>query len=211
VKWSDSFTYIAGTTPNTTDGTTFTFTNANIGTAHANRYVLVVVQAGNGNAAALTSCTIGGVEATLYASGTATAENRYTGIFGRAMPTGTTATVVATFNDTKGACHVAVHTVNSATALTLHDTASGNNGSQVSVTIDVPENGLVLGSGVRQGVTGDVIWSGMTRRNFNMELEATNEISTAVLIGDAPITNHTITATGFTDNVLLVCASFSGS
>jgi hypothetical protein len=94
-----------GATNLTTNLTTYTFTAASLGTAHADRYVIVGVASVAGFARTISSATIGGVAATLN-------HNQNLGFTGRiisaAVPTGATGDVVLTFSGAMTSCAIGV-------------------------------------------------------------------------------------------------------
>lgn len=98
----------------TTDTTTFTFTNRAVGTAAADRKVIVGVYSriSSGTTLAVSGMTIGGITANLVTGTNNTlidgATSSHTSIWEADVPTGTTATVVVTMNLTAQRCAIAV-------------------------------------------------------------------------------------------------------
>jgi len=119
------------------DTASYTLTSASIGTATADRIVVVSV-VGVGDSTH--SVTIGGNAATEVIS--------YAGTSGRAslyalsVPTGTTANVVVTVGGTDS-LGVSVYAMYGASGTTAHDTATAN-ADPLTTTIDIPAGGVVF-------------------------------------------------------------------
>ena len=90
------------TVSDTTDGTTFTFTSQPIGTAAADRRVIVGTVQGNTNGVTATSVTVGGTGLTLLKRQVGGAGSGNAEIWMGAIPSGTTATVVVTWGSLVG-------------------------------------------------------------------------------------------------------------
>jgi hypothetical protein len=138
-----------GTTSDTTSQTTYTFTNHDIGTASATRYVVVCVMASDATVdRTLSSVTIGGNNAAQheFEKSTSVAIDMYTAIYGLTVTSGTTATIVVTWSGGMTGCHVAVFALDNLTSTTPHATNGNNTGagtaSSVSTTMNIPSNGV---------------------------------------------------------------------
>lgn len=146
-------TYI-GTTESSTDTTSYTFTNSAIGAADATRYVVVVASAGQtaNNFGSIPSITIGGSAATPHAGAAApagvTKNHTSVAIAGRAVASGTTATIVVSFSSAQLGCAVSVYRIVNAVSNTPFDTASNiAAATSVSTTIDIPLGGCLIVGG----------------------------------------------------------------
>lgn len=106
-------TYIA-TGTSTVNNASYTFTNANIGVAAADRIVLVAITARGASVGnySVTSLTIGGNAATV--DGTTNAVNgREAATFAYLLvPAGTTATIVVNFSGTMDVCALHIYNIN---------------------------------------------------------------------------------------------------
>ncbi len=126
--------------------TTYTFTSRAIGTADAERRVIVAV----GGSAVTTQCdsvTVGGISATKVVERNG-GDSRTASIWIAKVPTGTTANIVVTFGDSAGSCHIYVYSVSgmlNAADETPQDTdnaASINGSPDISWTIDKYKDGI---------------------------------------------------------------------
>lgn len=148
---------------NQTDfATTYTFTNQSIGTAAADRYILVSTPNGT-QTTVPTSCTVGGVSATSIANG------RFWLV---AFPTGTTATIVLNFAGNTAFVHIGVTAIYGLLKTTPHDTVEP--GTSVTdnprtASIDVAAGGVVVAYDISAhvGSSSDHSWSGVTERFEN--------------------------------------------
>ena len=132
--------------------TVYTFTDANIGPAAADRYVVVCITGSAGTSGrSLSSVSIGGSAATLDANAASSVPASTTSIAAiarRLVAAGTTATVVATFSADMliGYCHV--YTLTHALSATPNDTQTTVSGpgtaTSLSDTIDVLQGGALL-------------------------------------------------------------------
>lgn len=140
----DSLAY-QGTTNDTTNRSTYTFLSAAIGSANANRQVIVAITAPDGTDT-VSSATFGGVSATIL--GQVTGLNCCVALAIASVPTGTTATLAVTFSNTVTSCKIGWWTVNM-TSKVAHQvvTAVGENSGNLWVDIpgvDIPTNGFAV-------------------------------------------------------------------
>jgi hypothetical protein len=181
------------TQTNTGFASSYTFSNQNIGTAAADRWVIVAVQ----SAIAATGATVGGVTATKIIEDSAPSTN----IWAALVPTGTTASIVITFPSLTNGCMIGYWTVNMSTAAVAFDTAQNvnNSGPSVSVTgCDITANGFAVWVTCNTDGT-DVAHS--IDQSFVEDAEpfSPNGINAAFahreLTGGASLTNATVTST----------------
>jgi hypothetical protein len=156
-------TYVA-TSKDASTATTFTFTNHSIGAADSSRIVVVgLADAGSGGNT-ISSVTIGGNSAAIavQTSGTSTR----VGIAYLAVPSGTTATIVATYSGSVSRCFVNVYSVVGAQNGTPFDTdgPAGGGTSSRSITIDAPIGGGVIAIST-DGNADDTTWTNATEDN----------------------------------------------
>lgn len=188
---------------NTTNLTSYTFSNCDIGTASSTRLVVVVVHAGAGTAVTVSSLTIGGVSATGYQNNAA---GNHCSIWALPVSTGTTATVALTFSAGVVNCMVAIHAI-----YDLSSNTPTSSDSEVQVlstlsqtnTLSVQNNGIVItgctnnenNTGTLTGVTEryDVIVENDMRIGGNGVMTSTNS-SYSVTVNATP-TSGTITLT----------------
>lgn len=193
----------------TSDLTTYTFNTTNIGTAAADRIVVVGVTvngSSNGFPCTINSVTIGGNTATQIAQ-IVGASWATAGIFALAVPSGTTANIVVTLNRTAGRCAVAVWNMTGAN-ITPADTLTDTNASaDPTGTIDVPANGCALAAAITATAT-TCTWSGLTER-VDTSLEGFSDHTVASDTFVSQQTGMTVTAnfSGAADNSM-AAASF---
>lgn len=128
-----------GATESTLDASTYTFTDHAIGTAHANRVVVVGVvffDAVDNNT--IDTVTIGGSSATEAANtaptGSSQGDAQVCAIFYRAVAAGTTATIVVNSTGTATSCGIAVWAIYPASSTPIDADATSSNTSATSVT-----------------------------------------------------------------------------
>lgn len=150
---------------------TFTWTDCNIGTAAADRYVVAVIGAGvvGVSGRTLSGVTIGGSAADIRATATsdeAASATRILTIAQRLVTSGTTATIVATFSNTMqvGFCFVYTITglIAAAPTATATETENALVDATISDTINIPAGGVLIGGVVATGTTGTWSFSGVT-------------------------------------------------
>ena len=150
----------------TSTQTTYTFTSQAIGTAAADRYVIVAFQWSAASARTCSTGTIGGVAATLVSDGTnsATLSNGNPGmcIIIALVPTGTTATIAITLSGSAIRAGIGVWSATgllSATAKNVQ-TSTANPGT---VTLNVLAGGFAIGDAGNDNA-GTTTWTNLTSR-----------------------------------------------
>lgn len=115
----------------------------------------------------ITGVTIGGVTATLVA--TATANLTRVGIAIALVPTGASGSVVVTSNDTYTSLECGLYAldgiVSASPEATAIDSSPLSSTSSLSLSLNVPDSGIVLGvvyQGVVSGSAGNESWSSLT-------------------------------------------------
>lgn len=144
--------------------TTYTFSGASIGTAAADRKVVVGVVGTRAAAGTHTvaTMTIGGIAATLVKQQNVSHSDRQTAeIWQAAVPTGTTANIVVTFDAGMRGAGIGVYAVYGA-ASAAYDT-DGSNADPMSASIDVPAGGILIGVGVNAN-GGTFAWTNLTEK-----------------------------------------------
>ncbi len=126
----------------TSPTTTHTFSSKAIGTAAADRIVVVAVGASNSGGETVASMTIGGISATKISDAQNTAGTSE--LWAAVVPTGTTADIVVTFTGSNnGHCAISVFAVTNADS-TASDTGSST-ATPPSTTLDIVNNGGAIG------------------------------------------------------------------
>lgn len=164
-----------------TDGssqTTYTFSSQNIGTAASNRFIIVTItgRSGDGTNKTLSSVTIGGVTATLAASGQWNTGN-FCGAACANVPTGTTGDIVVTFSDTMSACSVSAYSENGLSSATVIG-SGGTTSDAGSITVVTSTGGVIVGIAKDDDGTATCTWTGLTE-NFDSQDGDSNDISGA--------------------------------
>lgn len=120
----------------------YSFPSQNLGTAAADRIILVIMHAED--AADDATMTIAGVSATKIASARDAGDGVVTAIYGAHVPTGTTGTIAFSFGSFNNNATISTFRVTGiGTSLTAYDTATDLDDA-VSMSIDVPEQGILL-------------------------------------------------------------------
>ncbi len=159
-----TITFVAATS-DTSDATTYTFTNHAIGTASADRCVVVKILGRRGAATVTTvdAVTIGGVSATVVKQ-LSVEEAGAANIFAVASLTvaaGTTATIAVTFSAALLRARISVSAMTGvATCTTLADSEESE-AADPTFSLDVPDEGSAVSvCGAASG--GAVAWTGLT-------------------------------------------------
>lgn len=148
-----------GSTENTGNGTSHTFTDHAIGTASADRLVVVAVTAGQSGSIfstlTLTGVTIGGNAADEIEINSAQIFGGYfftnsivAGLYSLVVPAGTTATIVTSYDITLDGASVSVYTIKNYLSSTPTDTENQTTGStgatSISGNIDITDGGCLI-------------------------------------------------------------------
>ena len=178
----------------TADLTTYTFTGASIGTAAADRLVVIVAETINTSARTIDSATIGGVAATLVVK-TTTTNNAAAAIFSLTVAAGTTADITFTCSGATLRAALHIYTITGLSSTTATDTDQVVSASATSLTrnVDVSEGGVMIGGG--RTSNGAVTWTGLTE-DAGLTVEALQEFSAASASSMTAEAGRTITATG---------------
>ena len=177
-----------GSTADTTNAITYTFTDHAIGTASADRYVLVGVTGRGSAARTISSATIGGTSATIISNDSA---NSFSGWIGLTVAAGTTATIAITMNDTMQQLVVHVFTATDLNSTTPEATLY-NGADDPTGTIAVSQGSLTFACAVIDNGTATCTWTGPTEVYDSITESAT----TAAFIRQATASaSFTVTAT----------------
>lgn len=154
----------------TTDGTSFTFSSQNLGTAAADRYIIVAVQSRSvgTDVHTIDSVTVGGVSATIVVQRQNNAANSsYAGLAIAAVPTGTTGDVVVTFSTTMLRCEVGLWRATGLASATATDFGSST-ASAPTYAIDVVAGGFAIGA-VTQSNGVSAAWTNLTEKYDDLQ------------------------------------------
>lgn len=165
-----SFTY-NGTASDSTNLTTYTFTGVSIGTAATNRMVYVSVIFVAGGARSLVSATIGGISASIIDP---TGQGNGTKIIYANVPTGTTATIVVTFDTVCDRCVIGSYSLfnlKSKEPVTSAFSTTWTSGA-ISASVAVPDGGIII-AGVNNNTNSNTItWTSGVNLNFSTAVDA---------------------------------------
>jgi hypothetical protein len=126
--------------------TTYTFASTAVGTAAADREIVVCVHAQKGSTAALPSgVTLGGTSMTMD-GGTTAGGTIVAAIYRLAFPTGTTATLAVTFSSGPGSCAVTVYRMTGRTLPPSVATSTGTSSASHSAAVHVSGSTMICGA-----------------------------------------------------------------
>lgn len=145
------------------DSATYTFTSRAIGTASSGRKIVVGIARNSGGAAgAVSSVTIGGISATKITGVNYVSESSAE-LWQADVPTGTTATIVVVWANSGLRMGIGVWALTNAAA-SAHDAQTASNGAPgMSVSINCPANGAVLGCASNGGAS-TWTWTGIAEQ-----------------------------------------------
>ena len=144
-----------GSAHSTSAGATQTFPAVPLGDEATDRYVIAAVSAAGSAGVSSVAVTVGGVPLSQQVFAGFAGSGVATWIGWAKVPTGTTATVEATFDASVSACDVGVWTA-VAPSLALIDSATGSASSGTNVTLLGDDGGLVIGKSFSSAPT----WTG---------------------------------------------------
>ncbi len=173
VNFSPPDVTFTAATSSSSNLTTYTFAGVSIGTAAADRYVVVAAHTDCG-AASPTVVTIGGINATLLEA------NDGVGLFMALVPTGTTASIVVTFSATCARAAIGVWSVTGLSRATpINSSKASGTGVTASTGVSASHGGCVIAASTHSGGTG-ISWSGGVTERY----DSVNGNSTRYSAGD---------------------------
>lgn len=197
-----------GSNSSTANSTSYTFSAQGIGTAAADRLVIVGVVGNSGSAHSISGVTIGGVSANLVIQ-QAAAGNTALGLYALLVTSGTTADIVVTFDTTSGLCGIGVWNANKLLSTTATDSDRAVGTDPVNAQINVSAGGVALAcSAARNGTS--TAWTGLTE-SADFVIESLINFSTAQLAFAAAQTGLTVDANfspGGTSQQAIAMAAF---
>jgi hypothetical protein len=153
-----------GNNSNATDGSTWTYTSQSIGTAFADRLVVIALTGRDqNNSAVISSVTLAG-NAMTKAGENATNQRAYTAFFYLSVPTGTTATIVVTASAAFFGSTIAVYALGNTGGLGPSSTNinSAASSTGISTTINIPAGGVAIGNCVGSSPATTQSWTNLT-------------------------------------------------
>lgn len=184
--------------------TNYTYTAQGIGTAAANRYVIVCASSANSAAArSVSSLTIQGISATkLVEAQGSSATSGLDSIWIAAVPTGTTGDVVVNYSGAMIQSEIFVYSVTgllSTTPVATYTDSSAASGTRTFSSVNEPANGFTIGlAGIRStGADQVMTWSGLTEdaETFSADGSTAMNYSVASTNFTTGSTGNTITCT----------------
>lgn len=150
----------------TTTASSNTYTNAPIGTASSDRYVIVGVIGEDSTTATISGVTCAGNAMTNIAGTTLTNSNSVTAFYILNVTSGTTATIVATFTGNKNATWIGVWTATGLTSTTPIGTATQTT-DNTSTALTTTSGGFAIGIAGSYGGAATYTWTNLTERFDN--------------------------------------------
>ena len=147
-------------------GISATFTSQDIGTAASNRFVIVAVLAGStgGSANTIASVTVGGTALTLAKSQFDSGNFHAAAIFIGNIPSGTTATIVASLTSgSSSRWGIGVWAAYALNSITPTATNGGTSSGTLTLDTNVQAGGIVTGV-IFSNSGGTTTWTGLTKR-----------------------------------------------
>lgn len=166
-----------GTTADVNNLTTYTFAGTSIGTAATDRVIVVGVIGAIGATRNISTVTIDGNATTQIAQAGSGGDSALSGLYWRAVPSGTTASIVVNFDGGMARAAIAVWAVYGAnTTSPVADFASDSDTTGLTLTsqIDIPNGGAAIAISNISGttVTGGA-WTGVNE-DFDDQIETTS-------------------------------------
>lgn len=167
---------VTATSGSTASLTTYSFAGLSIGTASADRYVIVGIESqAGGTTGVLNSSTIGGIAGATVVQMTNTSGgfSSIVALVIAAVPTGTTATITVTFNVSNARCGVQVYAATGmdGSAATNTYTSKAND---PTVSMNISAGGSAIGA---SEALGTATWTGLTEDSDYAVLGGTLNVS----------------------------------
>ena len=144
LKKSVATVSFASTAEDEVNRTNYTFSSQSIGTASADRKVVIVINASGAGVNDITGCTIGGSAATEEQSSGVQGETRNAIYSLNNVSSGTTAEIVVTQGGNAGVIMIAVFAVYGASATKNASGTQKGSGISPSISLAVPANGVII-------------------------------------------------------------------
>lgn len=183
--------------------TTYTYTGVSFSTAAAGRKIVVSVHAGFGGTT-VSTLTIGGISATFIQRANA-GSNYVVEMWEATVPTGTTGTIVVTWNAGQNFCSVGVWAVYNAAA--TYSAAAVSSADPLSASVAIPANGCSIAA-AHTADAATATWTTLTE-NYDERADPTtfaarmSGASLAFGAASSPTTTCTWTASAAPNMVLV--------
>ena len=185
--------------------TTYTFTAHGIGTAAANRYVVVLI-AGGANGRTVSSVTVAGQSCTVISTLTNGVRDAAMAITASPVTSGTTADVVVTWSGGENRCHIGTYALTGIGSKTPTDTGTDTGSGNRSTSIDILAGGSAIGLMVHSaGTSGSTTWTGLNE-DVDTSGDGVITFSAASLDSSTAQTGLSVSATGSSTSLLIVAA-----
>lgn len=145
--------------------TNYTFTSQNIGAASSDRLVVVAISSEYNSARTFSSCTIGGVTASVAISDSNnSSESAIAAICYLNVTSGTTADIAVTMSGATTSIYISVYTITGLRSFTPVATVSSkaSTGTGGNSTISVESNGVIIMSSAWRAAVSAVTYTGMS-------------------------------------------------
>jgi hypothetical protein len=169
-----------GIVSSSSSATTYNLASAPFGQPAQERYIVCGVTAERTAALpyGIASVTIGGVSASVVVDVDEDASGVDSYMLIAKVPTGTSGTVSVTFNNGQVYCHVGLWRVTGITSPTPYDTAFAT-ADPVSMLIDVPDDGVLIGVGSNATSGTAFITTGLTE-NYDVSFDGSRHIGGSI-------------------------------
>ena len=197
-------TFVASTQDDS-DQTTYTYSSQSLSTAATGRIIAVCINGfrASGGARTVSSCTIAGETGTKLVRQTSD-NGDATEIWAAVVDTGTSGTISVVFSSSMANCNIGVYAIYNARILPA-DTVS-EEGNSISEVLNVPTNGVAIGTATATNGGEDATWGGLTE-NYDDAAVGGGNSSGASTASTGAITVTFVPATPHVDDTM-VAASF---
>jgi len=170
-----ALTYV-GENSTTTNAAAHTFSSESIGTAAADRYVIVGATYVGGSTPSPATVTIGGINAVELILQAPASFYAHTSFFYALVPTGTTADIVVTWANSSSNFGIGVWNVTGSASVSPVQVAGDNTSPASAVTLNIPSGAAAMGLTINRGASATCAWVGLTE-NFDTQIESINHFS----------------------------------
>lgn len=182
-----------------TNLTTYTFATQNLGTAASDRYIIVAISGREvgGGSATVSSCTIGGVTATINKQAEANGDQLAMCVAN--VPTGATGDIVVVWSTGMTDCFIAAYRATSLASTTATDTGSST-AAAPTYDIDVVAGGFAIAISKDRSGAATATWTNLTE-DYDSKDGSGNDISGSSKEFATTQTNLTVTCTWTTSTL----------
>jgi hypothetical protein len=196
-----------GTVSSSSSLTTYNLSNAPFGQPAQERYVVCGVTAERAapTTFGIASATIGGVSASVIVAVEEATGGLDSYMIIAKTPSGSSGTVSITFNSGQVFCHVGIWRVTGIASATPFDTALAV-GDPTTLSIDVPSNGIVIGT-AQNATSGTAFATSGVSENYDVSFDSSRHVGGSAF-GLSPETGRTVTFNGASADCSGCCASW---